>query len=282
MLTKNEFLKSYQAIANQYVTEEVTETGRYYTINQDKYRSVTTVLKLMSDDEWLETWHRNINDLIYQSVLKDKNVFDTKLVTKTSDLVWLESWYNQIKTTFKESHFYDPNNGKILCDFISEESRVYGTQMHSNIESHFKHEPLPFPNGEGYFLFENIMPLLKPINEVWAQELVIWTNKFKICGRFDCLGLFNGKLTLIDFKSAKNFKQEKYLINYRLQTTLYCYMIYELFGLKIDQVAILIGMRKAFKGKQPQPQIDIFPANRYVVDLSVLIKNYLKGDFVCP
>jgi ATP-dependent exoDNAse (exonuclease V) beta subunit len=146
--------------------------------------------------------------------------------------------------------------------------------MHSNCEAYLKQEELPHTEGEGYELFNNIKPLLEPISEVWAQEIVLWSHSQQLAGRLDCLGIYDNKLTLIDFKSSRHLKKESDIFNYIMQTTLYCYMLYELFGLKVEQIAILIGLRKDKKGIRPAPQKFVFPATKYIPELFKLLKTY--------
>ena len=54
---------------------------------------------------------------------------------------------------------------------------------------------------------------------------------------------YNGKLSVIDFKTVNKERQESWIDNYFLQTTeLYAQMYEETFGKNIDQIVILLAL----------------------------------------
>ena len=55
---------------------------------------------------------------------------------------------------------------------------------------------------------------------------------------------YNGKLSVIDFKTANKERQEDWIENYFLQTTIYGHMYEETFG-TIEQIVILIAVKTA-------------------------------------
>ena len=59
--------------------------------------------------------------------------------------------------------------------------------------------------------------------------------------RVDCIAEYNGKLSVIDFKTANKERQESWIENYFLQTCAYSIMYEELYGTKIEQLVILIA-----------------------------------------
>ena len=215
------------------------------------YEKVAAQYQTDTTTNGVRHYHFN-NDLKYRSV--------TTMLSALSDKAWLNFWYAR--------------EGKAKCVAITQESCEFGSQMHSNCEAYLKSEDAPFTDGEGYGLFENIKPLLLPISEVWAQEIVVWSHKHHLAGRLDCLGIYEGLLTMIDFKSARALKTKSDIFNYIMQTTLYCYMLEELFGLQVEQIAILIGQRMDKHGFRPQAQKFVFPANKYKPELEKLLKTY--------
>ena len=62
-----------------------------------------------------------------------------------------------------------------------------------------------------------------------------------IAGQVDCVAEYNGKLSVIDFKTANKERQESWIENYFLQTTAYAIMYEEIFGKPIEQIVILLA-----------------------------------------
>jgi genome maintenance exonuclease 1 len=69
----------------------------------------------------------------------------------------------------------------------------------------------------------------------------MYSKKLTIAGQVDCIAEYNGKLSVIDFKTANKERQESWIESYFLQTTAYAMMYEETFGTPIEQVVILLA-----------------------------------------
>ena len=58
---------------------------------------------------------------------------------------------------------------------------------------------------------------------------MLYSSKYKLAGQVDCIGEYNGKLSVIDFKTANKERKEEWIDNYFLQCTAYALMYEELF-----------------------------------------------------
>ena len=131
--------------------------------------------------------------------------------------------------------------GEIEAARISKDSTERGSDMHAIIESYLKNENKEMNvRQDAIKLFEQMIPALNLI-DWWALELFVFSKRFNLAGRLDCLGMFNNQLTLIDFKTSTKKKYESYIKDYYLQVTTYAMMCKELFGLEINQGLILIS-----------------------------------------
>ena len=81
---------------------------------------------------------------------------------------------------------------------------------------------------------------LKNIDNIHFQEVALWSDKYKIVGRVDCIAEYNGKLSVIDFKTSSKPRKEEYNENYYIQASAYAEMHEEQTGTPIDQVVILV------------------------------------------
>jgi len=70
-----------------------------------------------------------------------------------------------------------------------------------------------------------------------------------MAGTVDCIGEYEGELSIIDFKTASKLKKEEWIQNYFIQATAYSIMFEELFNIKVPNIVIIIGV------DHEQPQI---------------------------
>ena len=90
-------------------------------------------------------------------------------------------------------------------------------------------------------LFRLIKPYVDQIDNIHCLETIMYSKKLTIAGQVDCIAEYNGKLSVIDFKTANKERNESWIENYFLQTTAYSMMYEEIFGKKIEQIVILIA-----------------------------------------
>ena len=89
----------------------------------------------------------------------------------------------------------------------------------------------------------------------------MYSPKLTIVGQVDCVVEYNGKLSVIDFKTVNKERQESWIDNYFLQTTNpYAQMYEETFGKNIDQIVILLGFRRWFCTKLCQRKERLYVA----------------------
>jgi len=90
-------------------------------------------------------------------------------------------------------------------------------------------------------LFRLIKPYVDQIDNIHCLETIMYSKKLTIAGQVDCIAEFNGKLSVIDFKTANKERQESWIENYFMQTSAYAQMYEELFGKEIEQIVILLA-----------------------------------------
>ena len=71
-------------------------------------------------------------------------------------------------------------------------------------------------------LFTLLKPELDNINSIRMQEGGLYSDKWEIAGRVDCIAEYKGKLSVIDFKTSTKEKQEQWIENYFIQGSAYC------------------------------------------------------------
>ena len=90
-------------------------------------------------------------------------------------------------------------------------------------------------------LFRLIKPYVDQIDNIHCLETIMYSKKLTIAGQVDCIAEYNGKLSVIDFKTANKERQESWIENYFMQTTAYAQMYEEIYGKGIEQIVILLA-----------------------------------------
>ena len=83
-----------------------------------------------------------------------------------------------------------------------------------------------------------MVPALDKINMIRALETGLYSKRLGIAGTVDCVAEYEGKLSIIDFKTASR-KREQMNENYLVQATFYSIAWEERTREKVDQIVIL-------------------------------------------
>ena len=133
--------------------------------------------------------------------------------------------------------------GEKVANHICNKAATRGTKVHKMCEDylngldmeHHKKDFLP------YCLFNELKDkTFDNINEVIAQEVTLYSDKYKVAGRTDLIAEYNGELSIVDFKTSTNERKDSYNENYYIQTAAYAEMFEELTGIPINQIVILV------------------------------------------
>lgn len=130
-----------------------------------------------------------------------------------------------------------------------------GKATHTLVEQYLKGETPAIRDVLPLGLFRLMKPYLDQIDNVQLSEEVMYSSKLTIAGQVDCVADYNGKLSVLDFKTANKERKEDWIENYFIQTCAYAIMYEELFGKRIEQLVILMAgedgtMRSFIKDKK--------------------------------
>ena len=165
--------------------------------------------------------------------------------------------------------------GEAKADAISQRAMAEGTEMHSLIEDYLSNiatEGKKSPRA--HKLFEQMKPYLHRINNIYALEIQLYSEKIGVAGRTDCIGEFDGILSVIDFKTSRKRKRIDWITSYFLQATCYALMFEESQGKMIDNLVIIIS--------SDDGNVDLFIEKRdkWVDKLLIIIEDYyLRKEF---
>ena len=133
--------------------------------------------------------------------------------------------------------------GNDVATHIANKAAVRGSKVHKMCEDYLngldmeKHKKDFLP----YCLFNELKnQTFDNINGVIGQELVLYSDKYKVAGRTDLIANYRGELSIVDFKTSTNERKDSYNENYYIQTSAYAEMFEELTGQPINQIVILV------------------------------------------
>ena len=145
-----------------------------------------------------------------------------------------------------------------------------GNKLHNLIEEYINNN-IESTNGIDLpilDLFLQLQPELNNIDNVYAQEIPLWSSTLELAGRVDCVAEYNGKLSIIDFKGSTKTKRKEDIENYFMQATAYAIMWQEMTGKPIDNIVIMIATENG------DCQVFEDKPNRYAKALLNAIRSY--------
>lgn len=135
--------------------------------------------------------------------------------------------------------------GNEQANKISGRASSMGTKVHKLCEDYVNNEEMLYESVApiNLFMFKQIKPILDTyLSEVYAVECPLYSHYLKTAGRCDCVGMFDGKLSIIDFKTASKRKKKSWITNYFMQESAYAVMFEERTNKPITNLVTIIAV----------------------------------------
>lgn len=120
-----------------------------------------------------------------------------------------------------------------------------GTAVHDlaekyvNNDENWKRGAMP----ANLFTFNTIKPVLdKHLNNIWTQEAALYSERLSVAGRVDCIGEWDGVLSIVDYKTSRRPKQKEYIEGYFIQESVYAACFFEMTRVPIKQIVTVIAV----------------------------------------
>ena len=133
--------------------------------------------------------------------------------------------------------------GDDVANYISRTAANRGTKVHQMVEDFLNNQDVEKDNRAflPFCLFQQLKPHLEAnINNIYAQECGLWSDKYKVAGRVDCIAEYNGVPSIIDFKTSRSERSDDWNLDYYIQASAYAEMFEERTGTPIEQIVILV------------------------------------------
>lgn len=167
----------------------------------------------------------------------------TTVLGRHPSSVWVQEWRDRV--------------GEEFADKVSRKAAAIGTSVHNLAELYLANkitnkdimQALP----EARVRFAALRKFLDDIEVVYFQERAVYSKVLGIAGTLDCLAIYKGKLTVIDFKTASGLRTEEEIQGYFAQVTMYGMALMELYPdivTEMPQICIAIAVNN-----KSEPQV---------------------------
>lgn len=135
--------------------------------------------------------------------------------------------------------------GEEEANKVSRQASTRGTAVHKLAEDYVDNKP----DWKGKHMpaniatFNSIKPILdEKLDNIWMQEVFLYSDKLKCAGQVDCIGEWEGVLSIIDFKTSRRVKKKEDITNYFIQMCFYAAAFLERTGIAIKQAVVVMAV----------------------------------------
>jgi genome maintenance exonuclease 1 len=148
-----------------------------------------------------------------------------------------------------------------------------GSKLHNTVEKYLLNEMSEMkirslmPDTKE--LFFKLKPFIdESVSEIYGIEQALYSDKLRVAGRCDCICRWNGKVSIVDWKTSTKTKSKEGIANYFMQASAYAEMFEERTGIEINQIVVVISVEEG------PPQIFVEDKSNYLDDLHKQIDKY--------
>ncbi len=129
---------------------------------------------------------------------------------------------------------------------IMKEAAKIGTEVHELCERYLYNKTIISTDSESRRIFNRMRFILGNIDNIVGLEIPVYSDKLRVAGTTDCVAEYNGKISVIDFKTSCKPKREEWIEDYWIQAAFYAAAFYEMTGCISEQLVIIIAVRNSF------------------------------------
>jgi len=163
--------------------------------------------------------------------------------------------------------------GEEEANRISSTAARRGTRIHSLCEQYISNETV-HPEMFDVEMWNRFRPLLHNINNVYALEQAVYSNYLAVAGTVDCIAEYNGKMSVIDFKTSKRIKSRDDIHDYFMQCAAYAVAFEEMTELPVPQLVVLMAV------DDEEPLVFVEKRNTWIDKFINLREEYRKAKSI--
>ena len=165
--------------------------------------------------------------------------------------------------------------GEDVANYIARTAANRGTKVHHMCEDYLNNVQTDWPEKWEehtkhflpYTLFGQVRPFLdKNVNNILSQECGLYSDKYRVAGRVDCIAEYNETPSIIDFKTSTKERNDEWNESYYIQASAYAEMFEERTGIEINQIVILVVTEDGIVQEFIKTKHDYLPLLVEVID----------------
>lgn len=116
-----------------------------------------------------------------------------------------------------------------------------GTIIHSLCEDYL-HDKNPTPTIFDQQVFNSMIPHLDMMDNIHALESKLYSDHLQVAGTVDCICDYDGKISVVDFKTSSRVKTKEDIPGYFIQCSAYAVAFEERTGIPVSRLVIIMGV----------------------------------------
>lgn len=135
--------------------------------------------------------------------------------------------------------------GEEEANRVSAKASGRGTRIHTLCENYLLGNDIN-PLISDAEMFGSMREWLDDIDNIHCLETPLYSDFLQVAGTVDCIAEFQGKLSVIDFKTSSKPKDRDDIHQYFMQTAAYAVAFEERTGIPIGRLVIIMGVDNDF------------------------------------
>jgi len=132
--------------------------------------------------------------------------------------------------------------GEEEANRVSSRAIKRGNKVHSMIENYIQNKEVDYSDLISTQNFKDIQPIIDDkLTKVYAIEKRMHSKHLGVAGTVDCVGEWDGRRAIIDWKTSAKFKKKEWVHGYFMQACAYSIMWEELTRQPITQLVVCIA-----------------------------------------
>lgn len=131
--------------------------------------------------------------------------------------------------------------GEEVANQISRRAATRGTRIHTLCEKYLSNEEVS-PDFFDTYMWKTFESQLARIDNIHCLETQLYSDHLEVAGTVDCIAEFDGKLSVIDFKTSSKVKTKDQISNYFMQCSAYAVAFEERTKVPVPNIVIIMGV----------------------------------------
>lgn len=163
--------------------------------------------------------------------------------------------------------------GEEEANRVSRTAAYRGTKVHEALETYLDNIEPTIGNPIILDGFRKIKAVVdERVGVIYGQEKALYSDHFGVAGRVDLVAEFDGRRSIVDFKTSNKAKERDWVHGYFMQEAFYAVAWEERTGQAVDQLVTIIAC-----DSENEAQVFIEKRDDWIEPLKRAIESYNEG-----